>query len=338
MTVSVQTCARLFLMTLVMGGCAPSPCPSANDNDNSGSTPVWREAFDAADVGFMSSVWGSSPENVFVVGGQPDRGVAYRFDGTHWEPMEIPDVPILVWVYGFGSDNVFAVGEQGGAIHYDGAVWRTMLTETEIDLWGVWGASPSEIWAVGGEIADGPPIILRFNGNEWRSVPVPELDRPSTALLKVWGTSSDHVFAVGQAGVILEFDGSQWRQAASGTSDDLVSLWGAGPDRILAVGGRSNGVIASYDGTGWTSRSAAPLPGLNGVFVEVTGEAVVVGLIGSAAATHTETLMISPEDTPTALTLHAVWADGAGVTYAVGGRTSETPYRGVALVRTRDDE
>ena len=102
------------------------------------------------------------------------------------------------------------------------------------------------------------------------------------------------------------------------------------------MGGRSNAVMAVYDGVSWTSQSLAPLPGLNGVFVEDSRTADVVGLIGSAASVAIASFDFTIAQTPTALTLHGVWGDRDVAVYAVGGRSSEQPFVGVALVRSAE--
>jgi hypothetical protein len=318
------------LVPVMLAACNPPPA----DDPTPPTEPQWAEAFDTTDAGFLSAVWGSAADDVFIVGGQPDRGEVYHFDGTDWSPMDIPETPILIWVYGLGSDDVFAVGERGSALHYDGATWTEMATGTDSDLWGVWGDASDDVWAVGGEIGTGPPVLLHFDGDAWSAVAVPTLDRASTALLKVWGTTATNVFAVGQLGVILGYDGTNWAQVPSGTSEDLISLWGTGPDHIVAVGGRSNGEVAVYDGSTWTSQTVAPIVGLNGVFMEQPDEALIVGLIGTAATLDPDSLTSELETTGTSLTLHAVWGDRAGRAYAVGGRATGTPYQGVALIRS----
>ncbi len=340
-----KLCRRRFTgvicttLLVCASGCDPMPIDDDSDNGNdTPSEPEWREAFTTTDDGFLSGVWGSGPDDVFVVGGQPERSVVFHFDGATWETMDVPETPILIWAFGFGPDDVYAVGEQGTALRYDGATWVEMATGIEDDLWGIWGASPDDLWAVGGEIDTGPPVLLHFDGESWTSQTVPPLDRESTALLKIWGTSNDHIFAVGQTGLILEYDGNDWQQIDAGTADDLVSLWGTGPEEIVAVGGRTNGTIATYNGTQWTSRSAAPLPGLNGVFPLQEGEYLIGGLIGSAAVYNVNTDNYQTETTPTARTIHAIWHNGANTTYAVGGRSSETPYTGVALTQTYSAE
>lgn len=334
---------RFGTVVLIMVGglvaatsCGPTNPTNLDGVNGSGTkVPVWREAFDAEAIGFLSSVWGADSDNVFVVGGQSEQGTVHHFDGTSWSPMQVPSVPILVWVFGFGADDVYAVGEGGGIIHYDGVTWTSMDSPTDADLFGVWGTSSDDLWAVGGDIAAGPMTILHSDGGGWTEVATPVLDRNSTALLKVWGTSPISVFAVGQSGVILSFDGNVWSQVPSGTTEDLVTLWGSGPDHLVVVGGRSNGVVGVYDGTDWTTESrAGELVGLNGVFVTPSGESHVVGLLGTVARIDPNGIDITIESTPTALTLHGVWGDGAGRVYAVGGRSSEMPFIGVALVRT----
>ncbi|MCZ6654432.1 MAG: glucosyltransferase-I, partial [Planctomycetota bacterium] len=77
-------------------------------------------------MGVLSAVWGSSADDVFVVGGKPSQGEIYHFDGAVWQAMHVPDVPLLVWVFGFGSDDVTAVGVGGGVVHFDGASWQRL--------------------------------------------------------------------------------------------------------------------------------------------------------------------------------------------------------------------
>lgn len=329
---------RIGMVAIIAaGGCGPPGPVDIGPDDAPAQSPqaVWREAFDPAGAGFMSSVWGSAPDDVFTVGGQPEQAAVFHYDGAAWTSMEVPELPIFVWVFGFGSDDVIAVGERGAAARYDGSNWQALDTGVDADLFGVWGAMPDDLWAVGGNLAEGPPLILHFNGGDWTEVALPQNDRNPTALLKVWGTSADNVFAVGQNGIILHYDGSAWRQVASGTSADLISLWGSAPNQVLSVGGRASARMSVYDGDAWQSHTS-PLPGLNGVFVPDAGTAVVVGLLGTAATVDLSTVILTPETTPTALTLHAVWGDGAGRTYAVGGRSSERPYTGVAIVRTME--
>lgn len=311
---------------------------NGNDNSNGNSAkPVWREAFDTSQAGDLSGVWGSAPDDVYVVGGTPDVGVVYHFDGDDWSAVTIPQVSLLVWVFGFGSDNVIAVGEDGSALQFDGAMWRTLDTGVSEALWGVWGSSPDDIWIVGGDAGSGDPIILHYDGATFTPFDVPANDRDATSLFKVWGIG-DKVFAVGENGLIIEFADGQWSQVAAGAAadDDFVSLWGTAEENIVAVGGRSSARISVYDGAVFDTQLFSGVPGLNAVFSVSDTEVIVGGQNGYAAVFDPSTEELTEEDSGTSTAIHATWGDGAGRVYAVGGRFSP-PHAGIALVRYIED-
>ncbi|MCH7924090.1 MAG: hypothetical protein IIC51_01010 [Planctomycetes bacterium] len=298
---------------------------------------VWRHAFDASLSGALSAVWGNSPDDVFVVGGTPEQGEIYHYDGAVWRAMRVPPVPLLVWVYGFGSDDVYAVGVGGGVVHFDGSTWTALNSGTDEDLWGVWGQAPDDIWIVGGNVGQGDPVLLHYNGAEFTALAVPANDRNASSLFKVWGIGSK-VFAVGERGLIIQYENGDWFQVPAGpdADEDFVSLWGTSEDHIVAVGGRSGARIAVYDGENWTTSKIAGVPGLNAVCMDQPDEAVVGGVEGYVGSYNPFTNTLTAENSETNLTVHGGWADGAGRCYAVGGRFA-TPFVGVALVRTFGD-
>ena len=319
------------LFAVSMGGCSSGQLP------DSAPEPVWAQAFDTKETGALSSVWGSGPNDVFVVGGTPQQGEAYHFDGRNWRVMDVPAVPLLVWVFGFGPDDVFAVGEGGGVIHYDGTSWRDLSSGTDQDLWGVWGRANDDLWIVGGTVGTGLPLILLYNGATFQQVPAPPNDRNATSLFKVWGIGSK-VFAVGENGLIIELRDGTWTQVPAGAAadDDFVSLWGTSEDNIVAVGGRTSARVARYDGTSWTTQLFAEVPGLNGVFMIEPGEAIVGGTNGYVGRYDLVSGTLEGESSGTNQCLHAVWGNGIGSYYGVGGRFND-PYEGIALVRRISD-
>ena len=346
--------ARLALAALLgwLLGCPPQQTDTGADNTdpNTGQTDSddssrpdnrepaeWNAPFDFAGVGALSSVWGTSPDNVYIVGGTPEQGEIYHFDGQSWRQMAIPNVPILVWVYGFAPDNILAVGVGGGVLRYDGAEWRKLDAGTTEDLWGVWGPAPDDVWIVGGTVGDGAPALLHFDGVTFTPVGTPANDRNATSLFKVWGIGSK-VFAVGERGLIIEYTGGAWAQRPTGADadEDFVSLWGTSEDHIVAVGGRSSARLAVYDGKGWKTSKFAALPGLNAVFIDEADMAVVGGMNGYVAAFDPRTGALTAEQSGTTEAIHAIWGAGDGRYYGVGGRFSR-PYRGVALLRSYGD-
>ena len=331
--------ARLALLTLPLAALAVG-CPDGDETDRE-----WREAFDATDTGWLLNVWGPSGDDLYTVGGTPESGVVMHFDGAEWSELDTGlDVPLLNWVHGFGPDSIWMVGNEGTVIHWDGAAWARQELETPTDqaLWGVWGAAPDDLWAVGGNgRSEGQATILRYDGTTWRTVPVPDLERSNVfAFFKVWGTAADDVWIVGQRGVVLQWNGVDFTEHLVGTSDDLISLWGTGPDHIAVVGGRGNGVITTWDGTDWHTMGLAPLPGLNGVWMRRPDVIHVVGALGTIATVDFETLAVEEDFQDTAADFHAVYGDPSGTLTAVGGNLAQVagPYRGIAYTRSLGDD
>lgn len=335
------------LALLGAGACSDEPTPPVENPDAALPQPAieWTESIAVGQVGWLMNVWGLDASTIYAVGGEPAAGTVMRFDGQSWERLDLGmDVPLLNWTHGFGPDDITVVGNGGTIIHWDGAIWTMQETPTTEDLWGVWGASPDDLWAVGGRgRAAGQETILHYDGNTWTAVEPPALERPMVhAFFKIWGTSADNVYIVGQRGAILHFDGAEWTEQGAGTGEDLISLWGTGPDRIVAVGGRGSGVVAVWDGQSWTSKLLGPQPGLNGVWMDAAGTVYAVGVGATAIVLDVDTLEYEQIvlTTEPNFDLHGVFSpDGREIT-AVGGNLSyvQGPYRGAAYRATIPEE
>ena len=313
----------------IPAGCEPDPGPA---------TPHWSEAFDTSAAGALSGVWGAAPDDGWIAGGQPGAGELYHYDGAAWTAATPPaGSDLLVWAYGFGPDDVFAVGVAGTAIHYDGSAWTALDTGTDADLWGVFGFARDDLWVVGaaatGETA---PTILHYDGAAFTpyALDPSQNSRTAKSLFKVWGIDGT-LFAVGQRGLIIRWDGSDWVETPAGAlaDQDFVSLWGTSADHIVAVGGRNNARLATWDGTAWTTLAPTGLGGLNAIAMTDPEEAVVGGIYGWVGTFAPATGTLTREDALTNLDVHALWDDGHGRVYAVGGRFVGT-FTGVALLRT----
>lgn len=327
----------LALLSTAAVGC-PDPEEPGAYPEPGGPWTVALE-LDRSEGAFLS-VWGPSADDVWAVGGQvasigdDGQGAIYRrTDGT-WAPAEVPTgTPLLNWVHGHDGE-IWAVGNAGSALRFDGSAWQTVDTGADVALWGVFVFSPSEVWAVGGDafVTDTPGVILRYDGTSWSESPLPTLDRDSGAVFKIFGLSTDDIHAVGARGVLLHYDGSAWTQMPSGTSNDMISIWGTEPDDIIAVGGRAVGTIGRWDGSGWTTEDIGMLPGLNGVWVDPEGRATVVGNNGASAILR-EGSEAEREDTTISFeVLHAVFGLEDGTRISVGGTlNSSPPYTGIVV-------
>jgi hypothetical protein len=325
---------RTIALVVALVGC------SKDGEETSAPTPEvvqWEPAFDTSGMGAMSGVWGTGPDDVFVVGGSDGKGEVHHFDGSGWTPMTVPaEADLVVWAYGFAPDDVFAVGVKGTAMHYDGAAWTMLDSGTTEDLWGVFGFANDDVWVVGGNWGEDVPVMLHWDGAAFTpyTLDPAQNDRGATSIFKVWGIGSK-LFAVGEKGLIVQLVDGDWQQVSGGAeaNDDFVSLWGTSEDHIVAVGGRSGARIAEYDGTSWNTVAPSGMGGLSAVFMDDPTQAVIGGIYGMTATYFPDDDSVVEDPVVTDFDVHAIWGDGAGTYYGVGGQFFD-PYAGVVLVRT----
>ena len=305
---------------------------------DAGDEPTtWTVAHTEAD-GALVSVWGSSPDHVWAVGGQADRGLILHSDGVLWSPVGVDAPAMLTWVYGFHDDDVYAVGDEGLAFHYDGSDWSRIDTGTDLPLYGVWGASGDEVWIVGGdpEGTAGDAVVLRGSAGAFERVTVPA-DLAPSALYKAYGFAADDFIAVGTDGTVLRWTGGDWWREPTPTEQPLFSLWGRGPDDIYAVGGSVSGEVLHYDGAAWSRAHEETDNGLAGVFTTQDGPAIAVGMYSYVLELDQdggEVEPVMPALAPVPF-LHGVWGDGAGTTYAAGGDLFRFPDRMTGVILQR---
>jgi hypothetical protein len=186
------------------------------------------------DYGFESGVMGCAVCGVDF----SECDGTYTIDAT-------PSTQSLFAVWGSGPNDVFAVGEVGEMIHYDGAVWTTMASNTNKRLHGVWGTGPTNVLAVGQN-----GVIQRYDGTTWSAM----TSGVTNILRGVWGSSASNVFVVGDGGVILRWNGTSWSTMTSTTTKDLHAVWGSSATDVYAVG--ASGTILRFNGTSWAAMTS----------------------------------------------------------------------------------
>jgi hypothetical protein len=153
-----------------------------------------------------------------------------------------------VSIHGASPGVVWAVGSKGSASRITGADDESPVVETFNSLtWnqlrGVWAVSDDEAWAVG---ATGTIRLFRRGS---LAAEVADGIPPSMNLRAISGSSSSDVWAVGDSGVVLHYDGTAWsrvRIAGLGRRrPDLTAVWMASAGHLW-VGGE--GVILSLGG------------------------------------------------------------------------------------------
>lgn len=213
--------------------CASVTASAANNALAGGTTPIyfryngasWTVQPTGATQRF-DDLWTTSTGETYAV----DRtSNVYRFDGSSWTVMPTGSAQRLFSVWASGPSSVFAAGELGTVMHYDGSSWTRLTTGTTGTLHSVWGASPTNVVFVGSDANGG--LVLRYNGASFSPS-----NPTSRSLLGVHGRSPNEVYAVGEGGTIIRFDGSSWTAEASAVDTHLHDVWASTTGDVYVVG------------------------------------------------------------------------------------------------------
>lgn len=178
----------------------------------------------------------------------------------------------LLALWDDGAGTAWAGGSYGTIWKsVDGGPWIRVPAPADSQIiTGIWGASPTDLWATG---AGG--VLLRGDGTSWQRVASPIRG----TLLGVWGLDATHVWAFADGGVIARWDGRLWSVQGTDTNDEIWGLGGSSPSDLWAVG--NNGTILRYDGLTWRSIESPTSALLLDVWVESPTSAFAVGTGGT---------------------------------------------------------
>ncbi len=212
----------------------------------------------------INGIWGTSSNDHYVL----PYSQIYRYDGAVWTPVLNAGLR-LNDIHGNGSDNVYAVGDQGIVYHYDGIEWSQIRhvppTGLNQNLHSVWVAPNGEVFAGGiVQYDDGDfwndwySVIVHYDGFEWNeSYPLGQQNY-SPNLWTIWGSAPNNVYTGGHDYLghtfpnMIHFDGSDWNDTSCPI--EPYDLWGTGSDDVY-VCSLSNSSIFHYDGIDWNEIS-----------------------------------------------------------------------------------
>lgn len=305
-----------LVFALVLGGCPDGDGPAASE---------WQLVHEEL-PGALLSVWGTSEDDVWMVGGDGRDGMGplvIHWDGTSFERIDSGlDSGALWWVFGFPGGPVYMGGEGGTILRHDGEVFTPMTTPGSQTVFGIWGASETDIWAVGGTSDGRDGFAWRLEGDAWVPEPTLPADLASaSAVWKIYGTSADDAWLVGHNGLSLHWDGSTLTPGDTGVGSALFTVH-ANATRYAAVGGFGTGIIVEYEDGAWHNMTPSGIQGLSGVYVGEDDFAVAVGAYGTVHLRDAAGWHEADTGYPLVESYHAVWVDPAGGVWAVGGETT----------------
>ena len=175
----------------------------------------------------LHAVWGSVADNVYAAG---TNGAILHYGGSAWSIMNSPTTGDLNGIWGLSGNDIFAVGSVSyknithyltpTIIHYDGTTWNKMPVMVLCSFSSV-GSFRSDLFVAEGQ--DNFSQIIHFDGTCWSYVYNPiHFSRFSA----VWGINSSDVYAVQSRGTIAHYDSTVITAMVSGTTHELLGIWG----------------------------------------------------------------------------------------------------------------
>lgn len=222
-------------------------------------------------------------------------------------------------LFALGGSDIWAVGDAGTALHYNGTAWSPVASGVADNLLGVWGSSASDVYAVGEN-----GRIVHWNGTAFAT----QNSGIGTTLRGIWGSSSGDVYAVGDGGSIIHSGGGgAWGGpvTVAGSTETLNAIAGTGPNNVYVVG--NNGTVGFYSGT-WSKQTVMAPANTTSLF-----GVAIVGTTGFAVGAGGTILMLSgttwsTTTSPTAQQLNAIYGRSATDFWAVGAGGARVRYTG----------
>ncbi len=227
---------------------------------------------------------GDAPVDAATV--EPDAGSPLPLtsicveNGWCWE-RPLPQGSTLMAAWAAAADDVWAVGNDGIIMHWDGRAWTSRrIPGVSTDFWTVWGSGPQDVW-VGG---DG--TTYRWNGTAFTQVTGPY------EATSISGTGPGDIWAVMYLNsAVQHYDGRVWTETALpdedfgcnsvlalGPSDVWIAcgklfhfdgttfapfdlyvfgLSGSGPDDVWAIDAGQDTGVWHWDGQQWSSMTTS---------------------------------------------------------------------------------
>jgi hypothetical protein len=201
--------------------------------------------------------------------------------GETWSNLNRPNARALYGVFcaakqaPSGDDaTVWAVGTAGNIVRSKGDTFEVLTSAAASESWlrSVYGAG-SSLWIVG----DGGLALTAAAGGFVKvATPV------RTALLDVWGSADDHFWAVGDAGVVLRWDGMNWLKIPTGpmmgVTQNLRAVWGSAADDVWVAG--AEGTLLHWTGKRFEAQTLDGKYTINDLWGRAKNDVYAVGSSG----------------------------------------------------------
>lgn len=159
--------------------------------------------------------------------------VAANHMNPSWVYADTPTTDDLNALSRLTSSEIWACGDHGTIIFYNGDTWQLQNTTAVEDLNSISMFDATSGWAVGDN-----STVLYFDGNIWNSIELPEKINLNSVCL---ATDANEGWIVGEKGIIIHILNGTLVQETSPVETDLTAVGAVSTTDVWAVG--DEGVI-----------------------------------------------------------------------------------------------
>jgi hypothetical protein len=275
----------------------------------------------------LLSIWSDGADDVWVVGGEDRSGapddlgpIVKHYDGSEWTELDTGERELdLWWVHGFAGGPIYIGGSGGAILRYqdsDSAPER-METPGIGTVFGLWGATADDVWAVGGTPGGASGgFAWHYDGSAWNEIEVPADIADEGTIWKISGRAPDDIWMSGTLGFTAHYGGGDSLERLDVPLD--VSLLGisCNDESFISAGGDPAAVVEN-DGSGWVEEEVPVTLGLTGVLMS-HDDAYVVGQTGTILRRDGGD-WVAEDEVPTFQNLHGGFIDTTGGVWIAGG-------------------
>jgi hypothetical protein len=241
-----------------------------------------------------------------------------QWNGTSWTTQRMPiSSNQILTLWAAGTSNVWTMTLGGEIMNWNGNSWIPQGMGIYQPL-AVWGASASDIWAVGsvvGQYGTMTAASMHWDGNMWSTFS--SFPFAFSGLAGVWETpNGSDTWSVGKSGTILHWNSTSktWTSESSGTTKNLSAVWGFDANHVWAFG--ESGTILERIGDAWRANT----PGNSDLFGAWGSSSTDVWAVGAAGTIlHLdESGVWTTQVSNTSKDLHGIWGSGPKDVWVVG--------------------
>lgn len=201
---------------------------------------------------YLNVIHGSGADNFWVLGAD---GFAAHNDGMKWTESVIatygsPRSARALWSSQDGS--AWSIDDNGQVSLFKKDTWTSILQKLDIGAGFSITSADNNYWVVGSG-----GIAHTTGQSKWTQdiLPAPA-PGDYYSFSDIWAANMNDVWAVGSSryrGLLLHWNGQEWKVFDSPSQWGLVAVWGSSPTDVWAVG--DVGSMIHWDGVGWQQYS-----------------------------------------------------------------------------------